>query len=143
MKNATLGGLQVSRLGLGAMTMAGTYTNGGGLDDDKSIRTVHCALDFGVSHIDTAEIYRPFHSEEVVGRATKGRRDEVKIATNFGLVSHAGGGGLGVTDSSPAYVRTQSRARCSASGSNTSTSTTNTASTRSPRFKDTAGAVPS
>ena len=105
MKHAHLGGLQVSRLGLGAMTMAGTYTSGGGLDDDESIRTIHRALDLGVTHIDTAEIYGPFHSEEIVGRAVRGRRDDVVIATKFGLVSHAHGG-PGVTDSSPANVRT-------------------------------------
>ena len=105
MKNAHLGGLQVSRIGLGAMTMAGTYLTGGRLDDDESVRTIHRALDLGVTHIDTAEIYGPFHSEEVVGRAVKGRRDSVVLATKFGLVSHAGGG-PGVTDSSPANVRT-------------------------------------
>jgi aryl-alcohol dehydrogenase-like predicted oxidoreductase len=87
------------------MTMAGTYTSGGGLDDDESVRTIHRALDLGVTHIDTAEIYGPFHSEEVVGRAIAGRRDQVVVATKFGLVSHAGGG-PGVMDSSPANVRT-------------------------------------
>ena len=104
MKNATLGNLAVSRIGLGAMTMAGTYTTGGGLDDHESIRTIHRALDLGVTHIDTAEIYGPFHSEEIVGRAVKGRRDQVVVATKFGLVSHSGGG-PGVVDSSPANVR--------------------------------------
>ena len=104
MKNAQLGGLQVSRIGLGAMTMAGTYTTGGALDDGESIRTIHRALDLGVTHVDTAEIYGPFHSEEVVGRAIKGRRDQVRIATKFGLVSH-NGGGAGITDSSAANVR--------------------------------------
>ena len=99
MKNARLGGLDVSRLGLGAMTMAGTYTSEGDLDDGESIRTIHRALDLGVTHIDTAEIYGPFHSEEVVGRAVAGRRDDVVIATKFGLVSHAGGG-PGAIDSS-------------------------------------------
>ena len=92
MKNAHLGDLDVSRIGLGAMTMAGTYTTEGALDDAESIRTIHRALDLGVTHIDTAEIYGPFHSEEIVGRAIKGRRDQVVIATKFGLVSHAGGG---------------------------------------------------
>ena len=92
MKNAHLGGLEVSRIGLGAMTMAGTYTCEGGLDNAESIRTIHRALDLGVTHIDTAEIYGPFLSEEIVGAAIKGRRDQVKIATKFGLVSHAGGG---------------------------------------------------
>ena len=104
MKQATLGGLHVSRIGLGAMTMAGMYTTGGGLDDDESIRTIHRALDLGVTHIDTAEIYGPFHSEELVGRAIKDRRGEVVVATKFGLVSHAGGG-PGVTDSSAGNVR--------------------------------------
>ncbi|HUA43220.1 MAG TPA: aldo/keto reductase [Streptosporangiaceae bacterium] len=104
MKHAFLGKLDVSRIGLGAMTMAGTYTSGGGLDDGESIRAIHRALDLGVTHIDTAEIYGPFHSEELVGEAIKGRRDQVVVATKFGLVSHSGGG-PGVTDSSPANIR--------------------------------------
>jgi aryl-alcohol dehydrogenase-like predicted oxidoreductase len=86
------------------MTMAGYYTSGGGLDDDESIRTIHRALDLGVSHIDTAEIYGPFHSEELVGQAIKHRRDQVVLATKFGFVSHSGGG-PGVIDSSPANIR--------------------------------------
>ena len=90
MKHVSLGGLDVSRIGLGAMTMAGTYTSGGGLDDAESIRTIHRALDLGVTHIDTAEVYGPFHSEELVGQAIKGRRDQVVVATKFGLVSHTG-----------------------------------------------------
>jgi aryl-alcohol dehydrogenase-like predicted oxidoreductase len=104
MKHVSLGGLDVSRIGLGAMTMAGTYTSGGGLDDAESIRAIHRALDLGVTHIDTAEIYGPFHSEELVGEAIRGRRDQVVVATKFGLVSHSGGG-PGVTDSSPPNVR--------------------------------------
>ena len=104
MKHVSLGGLDVSRIGLGAMTMAGTYTSGGGLDDAESIRAIHRALDLGVTHIDTAEIYGPFHSEELVGQAIKGHRDQVVVATKFGLVSHAAGG-PGVTDSSQANVR--------------------------------------
>jgi len=106
MKTAHLAGLEVSRIGLGAMTMAGTYTSEGALDDTESIRTIHRALDLGVTHIDTAEIYGPFHSEEVVGTAVRGRRDEVVIATKFGLVQHTGGEPVpGVTDSGPANVR--------------------------------------
>jgi aryl-alcohol dehydrogenase-like predicted oxidoreductase len=104
MKHVCLGGLDVSRIGLGAMTMAGIYTTGAGLDDDESIRTIHRALDLGVTHIDTAEIYGPFHSEELVGRAIKDRRDQVVVATKFGMVSHSGGG-PGVIDSSPANIR--------------------------------------
>jgi aryl-alcohol dehydrogenase-like predicted oxidoreductase len=105
MKNARLGGLEVSRIGLGAMTMAGTYTSEGTLDNAESIRTIHRALDLGVTHIDTAEIYGPFLSEELVGQALKGRRNQVKIATKFGLVSHKGGG-PGVIDSSAVNIRT-------------------------------------
>ena len=105
MRYAHLGTLQVSRIGLGAMTMAGTYTSEGKLDNAESIRTIHRALELGVTHIDTAEIYGPFLSEQIVGEALKGRRDQVKIATKFGLVSHAGGG-PGVNDSTAANIRT-------------------------------------
>ena len=101
MQHVSLGGLDVSRIGLGAMTMAGTYTSEGAVDDAESIRTIHRALDLGVTHIDTAEIYGPFHSEEVVGRALKGRRDQVVIATKFGLVPHGDGVTPGTVDSSP------------------------------------------
>jgi aryl-alcohol dehydrogenase-like predicted oxidoreductase len=86
------------------MTMAGTYTTGGGLDDAESIRTLHRALDLGVTHIDTAEIYGPFHSEEIVGKGIEGRRDDVVVATKFGLVSHSGAG-PGVIDSSADNVK--------------------------------------
>ncbi|TAP42912.1 aldo/keto reductase [Arthrobacter sp. S39] len=104
MKTARLGDLEVSAIGLGAMTMAGTYTSEGTLDNAESIRTIHRALDLGVTHIDTAEIYGPFLSEEIVGQAIKGRREQVKIATKFGLVSHFNGG-PGMIDSSAANVR--------------------------------------
>jgi aryl-alcohol dehydrogenase-like predicted oxidoreductase len=105
MKHITLGGLDVSRIGLGAMTMAGIYTSGGGLDDDESIRTIHRALELGVTHIDTAEVYGPYHSEELVGRAVKGRRDQVVVATKFGLISYSGRE-AGLPDSSPESIRT-------------------------------------
>ena len=104
MKTARLGGLEVSAIGLGAMTMAGIYTSEGSLDNAESIRTIHRALDLGVTHIDTAEIYGPFLSEDIVGQAIKGRRDQVKIATKFGLVSHVDSG-PGVTDSSALNVK--------------------------------------
>src|SRR6202008_746367 len=68
------------------------------------IRTIHRALDLGVTHLDTAEIYGPYTNEELVGRAIKGHRDRVVLATKFGIVSHAGGG-PGVLDSSPANIR--------------------------------------
>src|SRR6184192_2492869 len=103
MKHISIGGLDVSRLGLGAMSMAGYYNIGAG-SDAESIRTIHRALDLGITHIDTAEIYGPYSNEELVGRAIKGRREPVVLATKFGLVSHSGGG-PGVIDSSPANVR--------------------------------------
>lgn len=104
MKHIKLGDLKVSRIGLGAMGMSFGYT-GSGTTDAESVRTVHRALDLGVDFIDTAEIYGPFTNEELIGRAVKGRRDQVVVATKFGLVSHAGGG-PGMPDSSPANVRT-------------------------------------
>src|SRR5438034_7779933 len=103
MKHISIGGLDVSRIGLGAMSMAGYYNIGAG-SDDESIRTIHRALDLGVTHIDTAEIYGPYTNEELVGRAIKDRREQVVIASKFGLVSHSGGG-PGVLDSSPANIR--------------------------------------
>ena len=104
MKHISLGGLDVSRIGLGTMGMSAFYT-GAGSDDTESIRTIHGALDLGVTHIDTAEVYGPFTNEELVGRAIRGRRDDVVLATKFGLVSHFGGG-VGVRDSSPENIRT-------------------------------------
>jgi len=104
MKHATLGTLDVGRIGLGAMGMSTAFT-GAGKDDGESIRTIHRALDLGVTLLDTAEIYGPFTNEELVGEAIKDRRDQVVLATKFGMVSHAGGG-PGHLDSSPANVRT-------------------------------------
>jgi aryl-alcohol dehydrogenase-like predicted oxidoreductase len=103
MKHVTIGGLDVSRIGLGAMSMSGYYNIGAG-SEAESIRTIHRALDLGVTHVDTAEIYGPYTNEELVGRAIKGRRDQVVLATKFGIVSHSGGG-PGVLDSSPANIR--------------------------------------
>ena len=104
MKHIKLGTLDVGRIGLGAMGLAACYT-GKGSDDAESIRTIHRALDLGVTLIDTAEIYGPYANEELVGRAISGRRDAVVLATKFGMISHAGGG-PGHRDSSPASVRT-------------------------------------
>jgi aryl-alcohol dehydrogenase-like predicted oxidoreductase len=103
MKHISIGGLAVSRIGLGAMSMSGYYNIGAG-SDAESIRTIHRALDLGVTHLDTAEIYGPYANEELVGRAIKDRRNQVVLATKFGIVSHSGGG-PGVLDSSPANIR--------------------------------------
>src|SRR5258707_9878895 len=73
MKHISIGGLAVSRIGLGAMSMSGYY-NIAESRDAESIRTINRALDLGVTHLDTAEIYGPFHNEELVGRAIKGCR---------------------------------------------------------------------
>jgi aryl-alcohol dehydrogenase-like predicted oxidoreductase len=104
MKHIKIGELGVSRLGLGAMTMSGTYDIGTGTNEE-AIRTIHRAIELGVTLIDTAEVYGPYVNEELVGKAIKGRRDQLVIATKFGLISHAGGG-VGVADSSPANIRT-------------------------------------
>src|ERR1700737_4211886 len=103
MKHISIGGLDVSRIGLGAMSMSGYYNIGAG-SDAEPIRTIHRALDLGVTHIDAGEIFGPSANEELVGRAIKGRRDHVVLATKFGIVSHSGGG-PGVLDSSPANIR--------------------------------------
>jgi aryl-alcohol dehydrogenase-like predicted oxidoreductase len=99
MKHVTLGTLDVGRIGLGCMGMLTADA-----DESESVRTIHRAIDLGVTLIDTAEIYGPFTNEELVGRALKGRRDKVVLATKFGLVSHAGGGPWNI-DSSPHNVR--------------------------------------
>ncbi|WP_256790238.1 aldo/keto reductase [Frankia sp. AvcI1] len=103
MQHVSLAGLDVSRLGLGAMGMSAYYAGAGG-DDAESIRTIHRALDLGVTFLDTAEIYGPYRNEELVGRAIAGRRDEVVLATKFGLISHRDGDRPGL-DSSPASLR--------------------------------------
>src|ERR1700747_3558572 len=80
MKHISIGGLDVSRIGLGAMSMSGYYNVGEG-SDAESVRTIHRALELGVTHLDTAEIYGPYLNEELLGRAIKGRRDQVVLAT--------------------------------------------------------------
>ncbi len=103
MQHASLGELDVSRLGLGTMGMSFAY---GKVDDDaESIRTIHRALELGITFIDTAEAYGPFVNEELVARALAGRRDDVVLATKFGLISHSRGGVRHV-DSDPANIRT-------------------------------------
>ncbi|MFV8161635.1 aldo/keto reductase [Mycobacterium sp. 134] len=102
LQKARLGDLEVARIGLGTMGMSFAYGSAG-RDDAESIRTIHRAIDLGVSLIDTAEVYGPYVNEELVGRALQGRRDEVVLATKFGMISHTGRDGV---DSSPANIRT-------------------------------------
>ena len=103
MRQSNLGTLEVSRIGLGTMGMSTAYT-GAGTDDAESVRTIHRALELGVTLIDTAEVYGPYTNEELVGRAISGRREQVVLATKFGMISHAGGG-TGHLDSTAANIR--------------------------------------
>jgi aryl-alcohol dehydrogenase-like predicted oxidoreductase len=75
-----------------------------GRDDDESIRTIHRALELGIDFLDTADMYGPFTNEVLVGRAIKGKRDQVILATKFGNVRSPDGAYLGI-DGSPEYVR--------------------------------------
>ncbi len=84
MEMRTLGqGLRVSALGLGCMGMSEFY---GGGDEAESLATIHRALELGINFFDTADMYGPFTNEKLVGRALRGRRDGVVIATKFGIV---------------------------------------------------------
>ncbi len=95
-----LGPLAVPAQGLGCMGMSQSY---GPADDEESVATIHRALDLGVTLLDTADAYGPHENERLVGRAIAERRDEVVLATKFGIVRDAAGGrGF---DGRPEYVR--------------------------------------
>jgi aryl-alcohol dehydrogenase-like predicted oxidoreductase len=93
-------GLAAGAIGLGCMGMSHAYGTPG--DETESIATIHRALDCGVTMLDTAEVYGPYTNEELVGKAIRGRRDQVVLATKFGFVM---GSGLSGLDGSPANAR--------------------------------------
>ena len=95
--------LKVSAIGLGCMSMSTAYGTAEERDETESIATVHRAIDLGVTFFDTAEVYGPYTNEELLGRALKGQRDKVVIATKFGF--RIENGASSGTDSRPPHIR--------------------------------------
>jgi aryl-alcohol dehydrogenase-like predicted oxidoreductase len=103
MQTRQLGGLTVSAIGLGCMGMSEFY---GPRDEAESIATIHRALELGVTLLDTADMYGPYTNEELVGRAIRGRRDQVVLATKCGIVRDPKNAMVRGIDGSPDYIRT-------------------------------------
>ncbi|HVX56526.1 MAG TPA: aldo/keto reductase [Candidatus Saccharimonadales bacterium] len=102
MQTRKLGELEVSALGLGCMGMSFAY---GAADDNESIEVIRYALDHGINFLDTADMYGPWRNEELVGKAIKGRRDQVVLATKFGNEVDDQGNRTGRVNGRPEYVR--------------------------------------
>lgn len=103
MRNRKLGkdGPEVSAIGLGCMGMSEFYGNA---DDTESVRTIHRAFDSGINFFDTADMYGPYKNEKLVGKALKGIRDEVILATKFGIVRNDSSGSRSI-NGKPEYVK--------------------------------------
>jgi aryl-alcohol dehydrogenase-like predicted oxidoreductase len=107
MRTTKLGDLTVSAQGLGCMGMSEWY---GAADWDESIATIHAALDAGVTFLDTADVYGAGHNEVLVGRAIAHRRDEVQLATKFGIDRSGGDGNARVLRGERSYVKRSAEA---------------------------------
>ncbi|MBV8520160.1 MAG: aldo/keto reductase [Acidobacteria bacterium] len=100
MKTRRIGSLEVSTIGLGCMGMSQSY---GPADEAESIATIHRAIELGITFFDTAEVYGPYHNEELFGRAIRGRREGLVIATKFGWKIEDGK--MNGVDSRPQRIR--------------------------------------